>query len=251
MPERRRLRQGLAAALLALIAVAGLLMMAKEQQMKQETSPFDGRSNRALAQAVARGDAAEIAAQATQARLHEQGDRQVTLLQWAMLSQQPQSVQALLELGSDAAAPGLDGNSALHTAATLQDAQYLRTLLKRGTALNVRNTVTGATPLAAAVLAGREEQLRLLLAAGADATLSDRLGDTPLHLAAKINAPRLALMLLQAGADVRARNRQGMNFQFYFSQTPAHLQNEELKAGYRELDGWLKGQRLATHYAQQ
>ncbi|CAI0698929.1 ankyrin repeat domain-containing protein [Serratia ficaria] len=249
MPERRRLRQGLAAALLALIAVAGLLMMAKEQQMKQEVSPFDGRINQALAQAVARGDVAEIVAQATQARLRERGDRQVTLLQWAMLSQRPQSLQALLELGADAGA-GLDGNGALHTAAALRDAQCLRMLLAAGAPVNARNAVTGATPLAAAVLAGREEQLRLLLAAGADATLSDRLGDTPLHLAAKINAPRLALMLLQAGADARARNRQGMTFQFYFSQTPAHLQNEELKAGYRELDAWLKGQRLATRYAQ-
>ncbi len=105
--------------------------------------------------------------------------------------------------------------------------------------------------IAAAVLAGREEQLRLLLAAGADTTLSDRLGDTPLHLAAKINAPHLALLLLQAGADARARNQQGVVFQFYFSQTPAHLQNDELKAQFRELDKWLQGHRLATHYAQQ
>ncbi|RTG38160.1 ankyrin repeat domain-containing protein, partial [Serratia marcescens] len=149
------------------------------------------------------------------------------------------------------AAAGLDGNSALHTAAILHDAQYLRLLLAKVKQVNVRNAVTGATPLAAAVLAGREEQLRLLLAAGADTTLSDRLGDTPLHLAAKINAPHLALLLLQAGADARARNQQGFAFQFYFSQTPAHLQNDELKAQFRELDKWLQGHRLATHYAQQ
>ena len=54
MPEGRRLRRALAIALLALVAVTGLLMMAKEQQMGQEISPFDGRSNQALAQAVAR-----------------------------------------------------------------------------------------------------------------------------------------------------------------------------------------------------
>ena len=38
----------------------------------------------------------------------------------------------------------------------LQDAQYLRLLLAKGALVNVRNAVTGATPLAAAVLAGRE-----------------------------------------------------------------------------------------------
>ncbi len=195
MPEGRRLRRALAIALLALVTVTGLLMMAKEQQMGQEISPFDGRSNLVLAQAVARGDTQGIRAQATQERLRERGDRQVTLLQWAVLSQQPGSVQALLALGADPAAAGL--------------------------------------------------------AAGADTTLSDRLGDTPLHLAAKINAPHLALLLLQAGADARARNQQGVVFQFYFSQTPAHLQNDELKAQFRELDKWLQGHRLATHYAQQ
>ena len=173
MPEGRRLRRALVIALLALVAVTGLLMMAKEQQMGQEISPFDGRSNQALAQAVARGDTQGIGAQATQERLRERGDRQVTLLQWAVLSQQPASLQTLLALGADPAT---------------------------------------------AVLAGREEQLRLLLAAGADTTLSDRLEDTPLHLAAKINAPHLALLLLQAGADARARNQQGYAFQFYFSQ---------------------------------
>ncbi|HGY5785304.1 TPA: ankyrin repeat domain-containing protein, partial [Serratia marcescens] len=138
MPEGRRLRWALAIALLALVAVTGLLMMAKEQQMGQEISPFDGHSNLALAQAVARGDTQGIHAQATQDRLRERGDRQVTLLQWAVLSQQPGSVQALLDLGADPAAAGLDGNSALHTAAMLQDAQYLRLLLAKGALVNVR-----------------------------------------------------------------------------------------------------------------
>ena len=251
MPDRRRVWQTLIIAILALIAIAGLLMMAKEQQMNQDNSPFNGHRNAALAEAVARGDAKGIIEQATQGHLSEQGDRQVTLLQWAILSQQPQSLSSLLELGADASTPGLDGNSALHTAAAVQDPQYLRLLLEQGGAVNPRNLVTGATPLATAVLAGREEQLRLLLVSGADVTLSDRLGDTPLHIAAKTNAPRLALMLLQAGADAKARNQQGMAFQFYFSQTPMSLQSEEMREGCRQLNAWLKAHQQATHYAQQ
>ncbi|QUY47988.1 ankyrin repeat domain-containing protein [Serratia plymuthica] len=250
MPERRRVRQTLIIAVLALITVAGLLIMAEEQQMNQFISPFNGRGNQALAQAVMRGDTQGIVEQATEQRLNEQGDSQVTLLQWAILSQQPQSLSSLLELGADARVPGLEGNSVLHTAATVQDPQYLRLLLAQGVPVNLRNAVTGATPLSAAVLAGREEQLRLLLAAGADTAVSDRLGDSPLHLAAKINAPQLALMLLQAGADGKARNRQGATFQFYFSMTPAHLQSEEMRDRYRQLDAWLKTHHQATHYAQ-
>ena len=249
MPERRRVRQTLIIVVLALIAVAGLLIMAKEQQMNQSISPFNGYGNQALAQAVMRGDTQSIAEQATPQRLSEQGDRQITLPQWAILSQQPQSLSSLLALGVDATVPGLEGNSVLHTAATVQDPQYLRLLLAHGVPVNLRNAVTDATPLSAAVLAGREEQLRLLLAAGADTTLSDRLGDSPLHVAAKINAPQLALMLLQAGADGKARNRQGVPFQFYFSLTPAHLQSEEMRDGYRQLDVWLKAHHQATLYA--
>lgn len=251
MPDRRRVRQTLIIAMLALVAIAGLLTMAKEQQMNQDISPFNGRGNAVLAQAVARGDIQAIAEQVTQGRLSEQGDRQVTLPQWAILAQQPQSLALLLELGADASTPGLDGNSALHTAAAVQDPQYLRLLLEQGGAVNPRNAVTGATPLATAVLAGREEQLRLLLLSGADVTLSDRLGDTPLHVAAKTNAPQLALMLLQAGADAKARNQQGMAFQFYFSQTPTSLQSEEMRESYRQLNAWLKAHQQATHYAQQ
>lgn len=251
MPERRRVRQTLIIVVLALIVVAGLLIMAKEQQMNQSISPFNGRGNQVLAQAVMRGDTQGIAEQITQPRLSEQGDRQVTLPQWAILSQQPHSLSSLLELGADVTVPGLEGNSVLHTAATVRDPQYLRRLLLAyGVPVNLRNTVTDATPLAAAVLAGREEQLRLLLAAGADTTLSDRLGDAPLHVAAKINAPQLALMLLQAGADGKARNQQGQTFQFYFSLTPALLQSEEMRERYRQLDVWLKAHHQATHYAQ-
>ncbi|VEA67311.1 Ankyrin repeats (3 copies) [Serratia plymuthica] len=249
MPERRRVRQTLIVVVLALITVAGLLIMAKEQQMNQSISPFTGRGNQALAQAVMRGDTQGIVEQATRPRLSEQGDRQITLPQWAILSQQPQSLSSLLELGANATVAGMEGNSVLHTAATVQDPQYLRLLLAHGVPVNLRNTVTDATPLSAAVLAGREEQLRLLLAAGADTTVSDRLGDSPLHVAAKINAPQLALMLLQAGADGKARNRQGQTFQFYFSLTPAHLQSEEMRDRYRQLDVWLKAHHQATHYA--
>lgn len=249
MPERRGVRQALIIAVLVLIVVTGLLIMAKEQQMNQSISPFTGRGNQALAQAVMRGDTQGIVEQATRPRLSEQGDRQVTLPQWAILSQQPQSLSSLLELGADVAMAGLEGNSVLHTAATVQDPQYLRLLLAHGVPVNLRNTMTGATPLSVAVLAGREEQLRLLLAAGADTTLSDRLGDASLHVAAKINAPQLALMLLQAGADGKARNRQGQTFQFYFSLTPAHLQSEEMRDRYRQLDVWLKSHHQATHYA--
>lgn len=218
--------------------------------MEQQTSPFAGTDILSLSQAVAEDDVWQISQQATIERLYVRGDLQITLLQWAILQQRPGSVQALIQAGADIGQPGMEGNGALHTAAMVKDAQYLRLLLQQATQVNMRNLVTGATPLAAAVLAGREEQVRMLLNAGADSTLSDRVGDTPLHLAAKINAPELALLLLQTGADAKAQNQQGRTFQYYFAQTPMHLQNSELREQYRQLEVWLKSQQLAEHYTQ-
>ncbi len=217
--------------------------------MEQSSSPFAGTDILSLSQAVAEGDVRQISQQATPERLNVRGDLQITLLQWAILRQQPGSVEALIRAGADIGQPGLEGNSALHTAAMIKDPQYLRLLLQQAPPVNVRNPATGATPLAGAVLAGREEQMRMLLNAGADGTLSDRAGDTPLHLTAKINAPALALILLQAGADAKALNRQGRTFQYYFAQTPAHLQNNELREHYSQLDAWLKAQQSVGRYA--
>ncbi len=218
--------------------------------MEQQNSPFAGTDILSLSQAVAEDDVWQISQQAAAVRQHVRGDLQITLLQWAILQQRPGSVQALIQAGADIGQPGMEGNGALHTAAMVKDAQYLRLLLQQAPQVNMCNLVTGATPLAAAVLAGREEQVRMLLNAGADSTLSDRVGDTPLHLAAKINAPQLALLLLQTGADAKAQNQQGRTFQYYFAQTPVHLQNSELREQYRQLESWLKSQQLAGHYTQ-
>lgn len=249
MPERQRSGWWIIAVMLPLIGIAGLLMVAKEHYMEQQASPFAGTDILHLSQAVAEGDVWQISQQANLERLNVRGDLQITLLQWAILRQQPGSVQALMQAGADIGQSGMEGNSALHTAAMIEDPQYLRLLLQQAPPVNVRNSITGATPLAGAVLAGREQQLRMLLNAGADSTLSDRTGDTPLHLAAKINAPALALILLQSGADAKAHNQQGRTFQYYFAQTPAHLQNNELREQYRLLDAWLKARQLAGHYA--
>ncbi|AVJ18901.1 ankyrin repeat domain-containing protein [Serratia rhizosphaerae] len=246
MPDR--LRWPILLMLLIPLAVLALSGKAEELQMNQQTTPFNGQSCQPLALAVATGDTARIAALATPEALGERGEQGITLLQWAILRQQPGSVQALLDAGADVTETGMDGNSALHIAAMVEDAGYLTQLLARQPVVDVRNAVSGATPLAAAVLAGRPTQVRQLLDAAADSRLADRVGDTPLHIAARINAPQVALMLLQNGADAAAVNRQGMTFQAYFAQTPRHLQNEAMRQARQQLDDWLQAHRLAARY---
>lgn len=247
MPDR--VRWPILLILLISLAVWALSGRAGEQQMNQQTTPFNGLDSQPLALAVAAGDTARIAALATPQALGERGEQGITQLQWAILRQQPGSVQALLDAGADVAQTGMDGNSALHIAAMVADASYLAQLLAQQSAvIDVRNAVSGATPLAAAVLAGRPTQVRQLLDAAADSRLADRVGDTPLHIAARINAPQVALMLLQNGADAAAVNQQGLTFQAYFAQTPRHLQNDAMRQARQQLDDWLQAHRLAARY---
>ncbi|MBS7457149.1 ankyrin repeat domain-containing protein [Coralloluteibacterium stylophorae] len=194
----------------------------------------------ALATAVRDGDAAQVRELARDAPLDAQGDKAVTLPQWAILNQQPESLQALLDAGADPALPGIDGNTALHTAAMADDPRYLEILLGAGADPDAPHGRTGATPLAAAVMGERRAQLRMLLAAGADPDRADRMGNTPLHIAGKINAPDLALELLQAGASADARNGQGVTFQRYLAMTPAAVQSETVRAQRQALEAWLR-----------
>ncbi|CNJ29469.1 putative phospholipase A accessory protein [Yersinia aldovae] len=203
-----------------------------------------------IAEAIVRGDVKQIHQLANTTLLRQQGEQSITLLQWAILNQQPESLTALLQEYADPSQPGLQGDTAWHTAASIQDAHYMHLLLDGRLQPNTRNSVTLATPLAAAVMAGREVQVILLLVAGVDPNLADRMGDTPLHLAGKTNAPDLALRLLKAGADPELRNKQGATFQQYLAMTPMTLQSAKMQKNYQQLNAWLRGKKWAEVYQQ-
>ena len=192
-----------------------------------------------LAEAVANGDTARIRDLSTGMDLSIRGDKQVTLLQWALLNRSIAGMKALLDAGADPVQAGMDNDTVVHMAAMANDAAYLSELLTRGVNPNVRNPESGAGPLRAALMGERDEQFRALLAAGADPDLADRLGNTPLHVAGQINEPERALDLLNAGADPMARNAQGVTFQRYLFMTRAALLNVETRRSREAVEAWL------------
>ncbi len=203
----------------------------------------------ALAEAVADGDAARVQTLAAGVDLSIRGDKNVTLLQWAVLNQSLAGMKALLDAGADPTQAGMDNDTVVHMAAMANDAAYLSELLARGVNPNVRNAESGAGPLRAALMGERDEQFRVLLAAGADPDLADRMGNTPLHVAGQINEPQRALDLLNAGADPMARNAQGVTFQRYLFMTRAALLNAETRSSREAVEAWLTAHHISLESA--
>lgn len=243
MRVKRHLRYAIYGVLMPLISFEG-------QAMTDINTAFTDPAIMPIADAIVRGDVKQIHQLANEKLLQQQGDRSVTLMQWAILNQQPESLAALLQEHADPFQSGMQGDTAWHTAASVQGAHYMQILLEGSMKPDVRNSVTLATPLAAAVMAGRGVQVILLLVAGVDPNIADRMGDTPLHLAGKTNAPDLALRLLKAGADPELRNKQGATFQQYFAMTPLNIQSAEMQQKHQQLNTWLRGKKLAEVYQQ-
>ncbi|MCL1635808.1 ankyrin repeat domain-containing protein [Luteimonas sp. SX5] len=199
-----------------------------------------------LADAVKAGDAARMKELiAGGANPNAQGEKGITLLQWAMLNQSRDGFDALLAAGADPARGNDDGVTAVHLAAMADTNRYLRTLLDNGASADTPNTVTGATPLMSALMAERADNADLLLEAGAKVAAADRQGNTALHLAAKINETGRVLQLLEAGADPNAKNAQGATFQRYLFMTPEASLNSTSKRERDQVREWLKQHSIA------
>lgn len=193
----------------------------------------------AIAEALVEDDPDKVRALARNADLAAHGDRRVTLLQWALLNRSLAGVQALLDAGADPQQPGMDGDTAVHFACMLEDPRFLQAMLAKGADPNVANADTGAVPLRAALMAEREAQFQLLLAA-ADLDRADRMGNTPLHVAGQINEPQRALDLLNAGADPARRNAQGATFQRYLFTTRPDLLDADTSSAWEAVLDWLQ-----------
>ena len=210
-------------------------------------SPFTGTAAAALADAVRSDDAALIKSLvASGGNPNADGEKGMTLLQWAMFTQNRTAFLTLLAAGADPTRGNQDGLTAVHLAAMADTDWWLEKLIERTFSPDTPNTVTAATPLMAALLAERSKNADLLLAAGANPNAKDRKGETALHLAASINETSRVLGLLEAGADPLAKNAQGVTFQRYLFMTPERTLGATNRAARERVRAWLVAHRIAV-----
>lgn len=199
----------------------------------------------ALAHAATHGDKAKVRELVKEgADPNAQDDRGANLLQYTVTAQNIDGLQALLDNGADPNRYGLGGSTAVHTAAIANDPEYLKRLLAAGADPNIPHQRSGAPPLSGAAGPRTDAQFRMLLEHGAKPDLADNGGNTPLHIAAMINAGQHVLLLLERGANPNARNAQDATFQTYFFKTPAASLTAEAKQNREAVVAWLRAHQI-------
>ena len=111
--------------------------------------------------------------------------------------------------GSAAAQTGPDSEKFLDAIEKHKSDEVIELVTKRGRAIiNVRG-YSGATPLTTAMAKRATQYVLYLLENGADPNLTDKNGDTPLLIAARLGYGEGVTAMLGAKAAVDAANRQG------------------------------------------
>ncbi len=119
------------------------------------------------------------------ANLESPDDNGWTLLFHAMKGGHYDTVKALVKKGADLNARDILGHTMLSVCARNGYKEKAEFLLSMDAEVNTREEVLGRTPLMIAAYCGHTPLVRLLLKAGADATMRDDQGETALSIAEK------------------------------------------------------------------
>ncbi|CAK1553897.1 unnamed protein product [Leptosia nina] len=135
-------------------------------------------------------------------------------LHYAVLSDAPDVVSALLDAGACPDTPQVFTETPLHVAASLGSATCVKLLLEAGADVRAALGPGRATALHLAAVDGHAECARLLLDHGAHIDWPNSRGQTALHLAALAQSVEVVELLVDRRADVKAQDIDG--------RTPLH-----------------------------
>ena len=189
----------------------------------------------ALADAAAKGRTAEVTRLLSEGvDVNVRGKDNMIPVIWALLNQNQEGFECLLQHGAN---PNLQlsdgtsalaqelpfaGNSATSLAAQHKDIWYLDTVLKYGGDVNLVNPFRSFTPIFASIEAQRTLQAEKLIQAGANLNFKDRDGLTPPIFAAMCNRYDLLYDMVQAGFDPAIRDRWGYTVVYAINGSAGH-----------------------------
>lgn len=128
-----------------------------------------------------------------------------SILDTAIMNNREEIAEFLLDHGADPRTPGDDGVSrALHEAVGVKNIHLLEKLIAKGANVNENDYVGGGTPLQRAAEDNQLEIVKLLLAHGADPTLTAKFHDPPMDAATD---PEVKTVLKRAIAECQSRQR--------------------------------------------
>lgn len=124
------------------------------------------------------------------------------------------SALEMLKAGADPELPDRQGRTPVLLAVLYRKINLLEELLKKKASPNVADKDMGRTPLHYAALSGMEEEVDMLLAAGAEVSIKDSGGRTPLHCVIQLygwTSARIVRQLLKNGADPTTEDNRGQS----------------------------------------
>lgn len=188
----------------------GLLTACQAVGHSMDASELFSPSVVAVLHSIQNGDAAGARYSLSHgADLNVQGKEGVTPLQWLIYqTQDKRAVQRALTLGADPNFKDGAGDSAVNTLARAKDPEWLRLILDAGGNPNAIGR-RGQPALFAAISEDRWDNVRLLVARGADIELADEAKTTSVHYAAYLNKYQMVHWLIEQGAQVETYSATG------------------------------------------
>jgi len=142
----------------------------------------------------------------------------------AAMSGDRQAVRALIKQKADVNGAQGDGMTALHWAATNDDAELAQILVSAGAKVQATTRLGGVTPLLMAAQTGDARLIDVLLTAGADVNAASSLGVTPMMMAATGGSVDAIKALARRSADVNARENTYGQTPLMFAAANNHAQ---------------------------
>jgi len=154
-----------------------------------------------------------------------------TILWWQANIGNLEGFNYLLRKGANPSMQVSDGPNILELCAMQENVGFIKAALKHGANLNMISQFDRVTPIFAAVLHRRYENVKFMVDSNACIDVADTMGTTPVLLASDHGSYNIVVFLLEKGANPLWKNIQGHNLKASLAEAvvDSELLNKDLE----------------------